>query len=60
MKKADVKIGSVYAVKVSGRVAPVRITNANPHKGWDGLNLTTSRYVRIKTAARLRKELVGM
>jgi hypothetical protein len=54
MKKKDVSINDVYVVKVSGKIQPVRILNENPYKGWDGLNLTTNRKVRIKTAARLR------
>ena len=54
MNKADVKIGSMYKVKVSGVLAEVRITGKNPHGGWDGRNLLTNRKVRIKSAQRLR------
>jgi hypothetical protein len=54
MKKNDVKVGETYRVKVSGNVADVRITGVNPHGGWDGLNVTTKRKVRIKSPQRLR------
>ena len=54
MKKADVKVGSVYAAKVSGKVAPVRIDAQNPRGGWDGTNTATGKKVRIKSAQRLR------
>ena len=54
MKKSEVKIGSVYRVKVTGKVAQVRITGENPHGGWDGVNVATKRKVRIKSAQRLR------
>lgn len=74
MKRDDVKIGSVYAVKVSGTVQPVRITGERPervgtrgcrdsgchavHDGWYGKNMLTGREVRIKSATRLRYEMV--
>jgi hypothetical protein len=54
MKKHEVKVGAVYRVKVSGSVQDVRITGENPHGGWDGVNVATSRVVRIKSAQRLR------
>jgi len=54
MKKQDVKVGETYRVKVSGSVADVRITGENPHGGWDGVNVTTKRKVRIKSPQRLR------
>jgi len=71
MNKDQVKEGSVYAVKVSGAVVPVRIDNAyerlgrfNSFKrthatamGWKGTNLLTGREVRIRSAAKLRHEL---
>ena len=54
MKKADVKIGGVYAAKVSGNLVRVRIDREVAYgKGWEGTNLATGRQVRIKTAARL-------
>ena len=54
MKKADVKVGSLYAAKVSGKVVPVRIDAANPRGGWDATNTVTKKQVRIKSARRLR------
>ncbi|HUT57893.1 MAG TPA: winged helix-turn-helix domain-containing protein [Phycisphaerae bacterium] len=54
MKKNEVKVGTVYRVKVSGSVQDVRITGENPHGGWDGVNVTTNRKVRIKSPQRLR------
>ncbi len=54
MKKADVQIGELYAVKVSGKVAPVVIDEAHPNGGWVGTNQETNRQVRIKSAQRLR------
>lgn len=55
MKKYVVKTGEVYQVKVSGKLANVRIIGGNPHGGWDGINLTTNKQVRIKSGARLRR-----
>jgi len=54
MKKQDVKVGETYRVKVSGSVADVRITGVSPHGGWDGVNVSTKRKVRIKSPQRLR------
>jgi hypothetical protein len=54
MKKHDVVLGQVYAVKVSGRIQQVRLVAESPHGGWVGRNLQTGREVRIRSAARLR------
>jgi len=54
MKKGEIEIGKTYAAKVSGKVVPVTITGENGREGWWGLNQKTSRYIWIKTAARLR------
>jgi hypothetical protein len=54
MKKSDVALGQVYAVKVSGRLQPVQVVATCPHGGWRGRNLQTGRVVRIRSAARLR------
>lgn len=54
MKKNKVKIGTTYRVKVTGKLAEVRITGENPNGGWDGINVVTNRKVRIKSAQRLR------
>ena len=54
MKKHEVKLGGEYIVKVSGRLAHVRIDRENPHGGWQATNLATKKSVRIKSAQRLR------
>jgi hypothetical protein len=54
MKKHEVKIGSEYVAKVSGKLAHVRIDRENPHGGWQATNLITKKSVRIKSAQRLR------
>ena len=54
MKKAEVKIGETYAVKVSGQIAPVVIDEVHPAGGWVGTNQETNRQVRVKSAQRLR------
>ena len=56
MKKNEVKVGSEYVAKVSGKLAQVRIDRENPHGGWDATNLATKKAVRIKSAQRLRAE----
>jgi hypothetical protein len=55
MKKADVKIGSTYVVKVSNVLANVRIDSTCHFGGWYGTNLATNRQIRIRTAGRLRR-----
>jgi len=57
MKKSQIKVGGTYTAKVSGFVVPVRIESESPHGGWIGTNILTHREVRIKTAARLRREI---
>src|SRR5260370_29908690 len=57
MKKRDVKIGETYLAKVSGKLVPVRITSESPYGGWNAVNTTTGREVRIRSAARLRRPL---
>jgi hypothetical protein len=54
MKKDNVKVGSIYAVKVSGSVVPVRLDRESPHGGWLGVNMKTHKEVRVKSAQRLR------
>ena len=57
MQKHNVKIGTTYLVKVSGKLAKVRITREHDRGGWYGTNLATGREIRIRTAARLRLEV---
>ncbi len=54
MKKAEVRVGEVYAVKVSDKVVPVRIEREHPAGGWLGTNQESGREVRVKTARHLR------
>ncbi len=56
MRKHEIKIGGIYAVKVSGRISPVRIISTF-YSGWNGKNIRTGRMVRIKTAGRLHFEI---
>jgi len=57
MQKHNVKIGTIYLVKVSGTLAKVRLTREHDRGGWYGTNLATGREIRIRTAARLRSEV---
>jgi hypothetical protein len=47
----------VYAVKVSGRVQPVRLIAESPYGGWVGRNEHTGREIRMRSAAKLRARL---
>jgi len=63
MKKKDVQgVGHVYAVKVSGKVVPVRLLEEyhsyrGKQNGWIGVNLRTGRKIHVRTAAKLRWEI---
>ncbi len=57
MKKDQVHIGSVYAAKVSGQLARVRIDGESSFGGWNATNVATHRKVRIKSAQRLRRDI---
>ncbi len=63
MKMNEVRVGKVYAMKVSGDIVPVKITgekwSGDKHTGWVGTNTKTNRGVRIKSAQRLRGEVGG-
>ncbi len=57
MKKAEILgVGYTYIVKVSGHLIPVTLTALSPYGGWVGRNLKTGREIRIRTAARLRRQ----
>ncbi len=53
MKKKEIVIGEKYIAKVSGRAVVIRIAAESKYGGWEAVNLTTGRAIRIKTAARL-------
>jgi len=57
MKSKDLTIGGVYAVKVSGRICPVRIDSVSTYGGWTCKNLRTERGVHVRGAARFRYPL---
>ncbi len=57
MKKADAIIGKIYIVKISDKLARVKLLGESRYGGWVGRNLDTGREVRIKTAAKLRREV---
>ena len=54
MLKRDVRIGVRYVARVSDRLATVRITGESRYGGWDAVNESTGRAVRIRSAQRLR------
>lgn len=54
MKKSEVKINGRYYAKVSDKVTEVRIKGVSRFGGWDAVNESTGREIRIKSAARLR------
>lgn len=57
MRKADVKVGGFYIAKVSGKLTRVKLLTESPYGGWDAVNIETNRAIRIKTAARLRRDV---
>jgi hypothetical protein len=57
MKKSEVRIGGRYRAKVSDRLVVVRIVRESPYGGWDAINESTGRPVRIRSAQRLRAEV---
>lgn len=58
MLKRDVEIGKIYIARISGRLARVKLTGLCNYGGWYALNLETNREIRIKSAAKLRREWV--
>ena len=59
MRKNKVEVGRIYTAKVSGNITRVRLIGESPYGGWDAVNVTTGRSVRIKTAGRLRAEVLA-
>lgn len=64
MIQSEVTLGFVYAVKVSGKVAPVRLESVirkdsrlGRKTAYGGTNLSTNRAVHVRSAAKLRFEL---
>ena len=54
MKENEVKIGSVYAMKVGKNTIGLRIMKQNQEGHWIGINVKTNKEVIIKSADRLR------
>ena len=54
MRKAEIEVGATYVVKVSDRLAPVRIVSESQYGGWNGVNERTGRTVRIRSAQKCR------
>ncbi len=57
MKKAEVQIGKQYAARISGRLTVVRLDAESRFGGWNATNTATKRSVRIRSAAKLRREV---
>ena len=58
MLKSEVRIGSIYIAKISGRLALVRLDAvAASGRGYAATNLDTHRQIRIKSPAKLRREV---
>ena len=62
MKQRDITIGKVYAMKVSGKLAPVRVDrtyrNFRNRVQFYGTNLRTNRMIGPFTSSRCRWEIV--
>jgi hypothetical protein len=58
--KSQVKIGNHYAIRHSGesKLSVIRIDRESRFGGWDATKLRTKRAIRIKSAAKLRFEVV--
>jgi len=58
MLKANVSLGKVYIAKVSGNLCRVRLARVSQYGGWFATNLETGREIRIRSAAKLRREVL--
>lgn len=58
MKANEIEFGQTYAVKVSGKICPVRIraatTPLSGRRHWIGINERTGREIVIKSPQRIR------
>ncbi len=54
MQKKDILIGGKYLAKVSGKVVIVKVISESRLGGYQVINLTTGRSIRVRTGARLR------
>ena len=53
MKKADIKINSIYAMKIGRNTIGIRIMSQNQKGHWVGVNVNTSKEFVIKSADQL-------
>ena len=53
MKKADIKISSIYAMKIGKNTVGIRIMRQDQNGHWVGVNVNTNKEVIIKSADRL-------
>lgn len=54
MQAKDIFVGSIYLVKISGKIQQVKIIKTCPTGGWMATNLATGRDIRLRTGARVR------
>jgi hypothetical protein len=54
MQKKDIIIGGKYLAKVSGKIVIVKVISESRLGGYNVINLTTGRSIRVRTGARLR------
>ena len=59
MLKAQVSLGKVYIAKVSDKLCRVRLDRESEYGGWFATNLETGREIRIRSAAKLRREVTN-
>jgi hypothetical protein len=62
MLKKEIRIGGHYAIRHHTdspyKLSVIRIDSPSPYGGWNATKLTTGRTIRIKSAAKLRYEVV--
>lgn len=59
MLRKEVVLGRHYAIKHDGRLSVIRIDGPYPYgNGWNATKLKTGRTIRIKSATKLRFEVV--
>ena len=59
MLKREVEVGKTYIAKVSGKLVTIKLISVSQYGGWNAINESSKREIRIKSAARLRKEVIS-
>jgi hypothetical protein len=54
MRAHNVHIGDIYEIRISGKLAQVRLTATAPGGGYFASNIKTGRIIRLKSGRRLR------